>query len=543
MVSENRVVDGDRSDPESREVRSKRSQSLRNDPGICRPRRCGTMHAVDAGMTLDRPGTENRSTIARNVRCAATLSTVLFVVGTGCGPSDVETSSGTGGGAGHAGSGGSRGSQGEGGQGGLGQGGGQGGPVDNCRSEVGVTYYVAPDGTAGNPGSFDAPFASVQEAHDHPGLQPGDVICLRGGVYHPGGRTRFDRVGNDERHFVVASYPGELPIIDAENVPEGDTNGGSTATWTFSDAAYWDIRGPIHLTNGRGAGVYIEDSQSLSFERVESSYNGKRAARGGHGFFVWGSATSDILFLNCDGHHNANHLWRPDEDQQVNQYQHGDGWRIFAGTEIRLVGCRAWHNLDDGFDFTQAPDPIRLDRCWAAYSGIDDGAGSITGTPNLPMSKWEGDGIKLGYDDDTGAHEATRCLSWNNHCHGWTVRGGPYVIHSSAAYNNAETAYSGIGNDPSNQRQNSYGFGNANGDGAGAESYAGISVDESDFSSVDDAGMLGPRKPDGGLPETTFLRPAPGGGLVDAGVDLGLPYEGVAPDIGPFENEASRPGE
>ena len=81
------------------------------------------------------------------------------------------------------------------------------------------------------------------------------------------------------------------------------------------------------------------------------------------------------------------------------------------------------------------------------------------------MSRWEGDGIKLGYEDDTAQHEAVRCLSWNNHCHGWTVRGGPYVIYNSAAYNNEEDAFSGIDN-AANIRQNSYGFLNSSGDGA-----------------------------------------------------------------------------
>jgi len=407
--------------------------------------------------------------------------------------------------------------------------------VDNCVSDDGEVYYVAPDGIAGNPGTIEAPFASVQEAHDLADLQPGDVICLRGGTYYPTQQTVLDKAGSADHYYVLASYLGELPVIDGEDVPEGDIEGGSTPTWAFVDAAYWKIKGPIHLTNGRGAGVYIEDSQSLELELVESSYNGKRAARAGHGFFVWGSANSDIRFLNCDGHHNANHLWKTDEDQLANQYQHGDGWRIFDGTDISLVGCRAWHNLDDGYDFTQAPDPVQMTECWAAYSGVDDADGSITGTPNMPMPQWEGDGIKLGYEDDTGAHQAIRCLSWNNHCHGWTVRGGPYVIYNSAAYNNAEDAYSGIGNNAANIRRNTYGFQNSSGDGAGAEGYSGISITEDDFVGLDDEGMLGPREPGGGLPEPDFLKPALGGSLVDVGVDVDIPYEGSAPDIGPFE--------
>ncbi len=395
-------------------------------------------------------------------------------------------------------------------------------------------YYVAPNGNDGNPGTIEAPFASVKKAHDNEALQPGDVIYLRGGTYYPTSQTIFNKAGSANNYFVLSRYPGEVPVIDGINIPEGDINATSTPTWAFNNAGYWKILGPIHLTNGRGAGVYIDGSQFLEFDRIESSYNGKRAARAGHGFFIWSSSTHDILFNNCDSHHNANHLWKSGEDQQANQYQHGDGWRIFDGTNIRLVGCRAWHNLDDGYDFTQADNRIEMIECWAAYSGIDDSEGSITGTPNRPMSRWEGDGIKLGYENDTGQHRATRCLSWNNHCHGWTVRGGPYEIYNAAAYNNAEEAFSGILN-KSNIRRNTYGFRNRLGDGGGADEYSGISITEDDFVSLGDAGMLGPRKANGGLPEPDFLKPAQGSQLVDAGVDVGISFEGSAPDIGPFE--------
>ncbi len=396
------------------------------------------------------------------------------------------------------------------------------------------SYYVAPDGDDGNPGTIEAPFATVKKAHDNEALQPGDVIFLRGGTYYPTQQTTFNKTGNADNYFVVSSYPGEVAVIDGMNIPEGNINATSTPTWAFNNAGYWKIRGPIHLTNGRGAGVYIDSSRFLEFDRIESSYNGKRAARAGHGFFIWSSSTRDILFNNCDSHHNANHLWKSGEDQQANQYQHGDGWRIFNGTHIRLVGCRAWHNLDDGYDFTQTDNRIEMVECWAAYSGVDDADGSITGTPNRPMSRWEGDGIKLGYGNDTGQHRATRCLSWNNHCHGWTVRGGPYEIVNSAAYNNAEEAFSGIDNN-SNNRRNTYGFRNRLGDGGGTDGYSGITVSEDDFISLNDAGMLGPRKADGGLPEPDFLKPAQGSQLVDAGVDVGISFEGSAPDIGPFE--------
>ncbi len=399
-------------------------------------------------------------------------------------------------------------------------------------------YYVAPNGDDENPGTIEAPFASVKKAHDNEALKPGDEICLRGGTYYPTRQTVFNKAGSSDNYFILRSYPGEIPVIDGKNIPEGDTNFASTPTWVFRNAGYWKVQGPLHLTNGRGAGVLIEESRFLEFHHVESSYNGKRAARAGHGFVIFSSSTSDILFKNCDAHHNANHLWRSGEDQLVNQYQHGDGWRIFDGINIRLVGCRAWHNLDDGYDFTQAADSVEMIECWAAYSGIDDATGSITGIPNNPMPRWEGDGIKLGYENDTARHRAIRCLSWNNHCHGWTVRGGPYEIYNSAAFNNREEAFSGIKN-TSNTRINTYGFLNRLGDGGGSDGYFDMTISQNDFVSLSDIEMLGPRKKDGDLPDVSFLNPTQGSQLVDAGIDTGISFEGRAPDIGPFEYKSS----
>jgi hypothetical protein len=46
---------------------------------------------------------------------------------------------------------------------------------------------------------------------------------------------------------------------------------------------------------------------------------------------------------------------------------------------------------------------------------------------------------------------------------------------------------------------------------------------------------VGPRQADGSLPVSNFLHLSPSSGLIDKGVDVGLPYLGVAPDLGAYE--------
>ena len=62
----------------------------------------------------------------------------------------------------------------------------------------------------------------------------------------------------------------------------------------------------------------------------------------------------------------------------------------------------------------------------------------------------------------------------------------------------------------------------------------GFAVGCDDFLSLDDSGMNGPRNGDGSLKGSDFLKLAAGSDLVDGGVDVGLGFCGIAPDIGAY---------
>jgi hypothetical protein len=63
-----------------------------------------------------------------------------------------------------------------------------------------------------------------------------------------------------------------------------------------------------------------------------------------------------------------------------------------------------------------------------------------------------------------------------------------------------------------------------------------IYISDSDFLSVDSTGMDGSRNADGSLPNLPFLHLAKGSKLIDAGVNVGLPFKGNAPDVGAYES-------
>jgi hypothetical protein len=75
----------------------------------------------------------------------------------------------------------------------------------------GPAYFVdAARGEDANDGSKDKPWRSVQ--HGVQRLRPGDTLYLRGGVYHE--KAYLTRSGTPEAPIVIASYPGELAILD-----------------------------------------------------------------------------------------------------------------------------------------------------------------------------------------------------------------------------------------------------------------------------------------------------------------------------------------
>ncbi|MFK7980085.1 MAG: T9SS type A sorting domain-containing protein, partial [Saprospiraceae bacterium] len=62
-----------------------------------------------------------------------------------------------------------------------------------------------------------------------------------------------------------------------------------------------------------------------------------------------------------------------------------------------------------------------------------------------------------------------------------------------------------------------------------------ITLNDADFISLDQSLLSVPRNSDGSLPDIDFMRPVQRGVLEDAGVDIGFPFSGNAPDLGAIE--------
>jgi hypothetical protein len=104
-------------------------------------------------------------------------------------------------------------------------------------------FYVAPDGKDDNPGTEQAPFASLERSRDavcqlvRGGLQGDIAVFVRGGTYTVEKPLAFgpEDSGTVEYAVTYAAYPGEKPVI----------SGGRTITgWQKADDGLWRVELP-----------------------------------------------------------------------------------------------------------------------------------------------------------------------------------------------------------------------------------------------------------------------------------------------------------
>lgn len=353
------------------------------------------------------------------------------------------------------------------------------------------------------------------------GAVPADTIYIRGGTYVFGSTIKILRSGNPASRICLANYPNDntRPRFDFSSMAEARENKGLVL-----NADYWHIKGlDVYKAGNNGLSVVKGNYNIIEFCTASECYD--------TGILV-GTASSNNLVLNCDSYYNADSK-KEDAD--------GFACKTAAGTNNKFIGCRAWQNLDDGYDgYMRGADNISTlyENCWAFKNGyLKDGR----------PSEGDGNGFKTGGSDTKDLkHNAAykNCLSSGNAARGYDQNSnrGIVMLFNCTAHNNRLNFYFG----PNNPVfylviKNCAVLGPA---GTINVPLADVTHNswqnnppctDADFQSTDVSQLLLPRKPDGGLPNITYLKPAAGSRLIDKGVNVGLPYKGAAPDLGAFE--------
>jgi len=385
-----------------------------------------------------------------------------------------------------------------------------------------ANYYVAVGGSNSNDGTtLETPFASIETAISK--VSAGDVIWVRGGTYPISTSISISKSGTASDTIFLLSYADEKPVLDFSGTAFGKRG-------VNLSASYWKIKG-FEMMNAGDNALNISGSNNTieycSFHDNKDS--GLQLGGGAH----------DNKIINCDSFFNADPTDYGDAD--------GFACKLDVGSNNFFYGCRAWCNVDDGWDgYMRGNDDVSTvaENCWTWGNGY-----LKNGTD--PGAKANGNGFKVGGSDDKMLkHNFTliNCLAFYNKAKGFDQNNnqGNMFFYNCTGYGNKGNDYSipgAIAAGKTAEIKNCVLFN-------GKKSLASFviqesnswdsnfSVDDSDFISVDTTGISGTRQADGSLPEIEFMHLASGSDLINAGIDLGLPFMGIAPDLGAFETNA-----
>lgn len=417
--------------------------------------------------------------------------------------------------------------------------------VATSLSSRAAEFYVAPNGSDSNPGTLASPFASLSRGQQ--AASPGDTVWIRGGEYQfsaglgaSPNAVLFNKSGLPGNRINYWAYPGETPVFDFFNyLPMERIRGFSVvADWLhFRGLELRGVQQTITTVNESWA-IRVEGGGGdfNIFERLNLHHNE------GPGLFIQNGGNN--LVINSDSHHN----YDPDRGGE-----NADGFGSHSNDDGNvLIGNRAWENSDDGFDFINSPGVVILENSWAWRNGyIPD-----TNNPAGNGAGIKGGGFNLNPDNFPDPEDVPRNVirgnvSFDNRVQGFYANYHPGAIDwiNNTSFSNARGFDLINSVEPQtwpahHLLRNNISFDNGvnliNDNQALIDDEfntwnTGFVASAVDFLSLSSLGADGPRQPDGSLPINDFLRLALGSALIDAGVNVGIPFNGLAPDLGAFE--------
>ncbi len=382
------------------------------------------------------------------------------------------------------------------------------------------TYYVATTGSDSGAGTLENPFRTIPKAISV-ATTPGTTIYVRGGTYAYSTTITLSRNGTSANMYKLFAYPGERAFLDFSAMPVNSNNRGIRVS-----GSYWYIKG-FDIWKAGDNGMNISGSNNV-VEFCSFSENSDTGLQLGGG-------ASNNQIINCDSYFNAD---------PGNGNADGFAPKLDVGSGNYFYGCRAWQNSDDGWDGYIRPRPTvvpttTLENCWCFKNGY-----LKTGT----ASTGNGNGYKMGGSDSANLSHTMilkNCLSFQNRVKGFDQNnnhGSMTLLNCTSFSNGTNYGMSGpidIGSVMTLKNCVSAGTGSVSLLPAAVQATNSWNppfiVTNADFVSIDTAGVRGPRNADGSLPALNFMHLSAGSDLINAGTNVGLPFNGPAPDLGCFE--------
>lgn len=424
-----------------------------------------------------------------------------------------------------------------------------------------ATYFASPSGT-GNGSSYASPTSFAAGVAQL--TAPGDTLYLLGGTYEFTDKFSINKQGSSSKRIVISGYPGEKAILDFHRVSYG-----TRGITVHANSLYVHIKDLAIAWSGKN-NLYNEGSYCL-FENLDiygSADTGCQMKKGGNN-----------VILNVDSHDNFDYETMSGTSANFGGNADGFADKQFTGAGNHYIGCRAWNNSDDGWDFfqrvsssntiiencvcyqngmpyydmSQNPRALGVDKPWfdskVGTQMTDRYGQTITITLDRYPCQGNGNGFKMGgqYTDHKILIHHSLAVANNARGFDQNNNGGTMWVYNNTGYDNGvnfgfTTAYG------TDELRNNISYRGKNADQPKSKSviaidhnsWNGFNLSASDFQSLDTTQILAPRATDGSLPEGTCLHLANGSSLINAGIDVNLWYNGIAPDLGCYETPGER---
>ncbi|MBR6829702.1 MAG: hypothetical protein IKM83_03705, partial [Paludibacteraceae bacterium] len=221
-----------------------------------------------------------------------------------------------------------------------------------------ATYYASPTGTGS--GSFSDPCSLAN------GLKkiknPGDTLYLFSGQYDLGNTAVQNLNGTAAKRIVISGYEGinrsgkYAAILDFRT-----TSYGTRGLQVKNSCTYLHIKNLTLRYSGKN-NLYNEGSYCL-FENLDiygSADTGCQMKVGGNN-----------VIKNVDSHDNFDYETMSGSTANFGGNADGFADKQFTGDGNHYIGCRAWNNSDDGWDFFQRVSNTRtiIENCVCFRNG------------------------------------------------------------------------------------------------------------------------------------------------------------------------------
>ena len=262
---------------------------------------------------------------------------------------------------------------------------------------IATDYYVASNGSDGNPGTLAEPWETLQYAVDS--ISGGDTVYLRGGVYTEGAGAFLmsDVNGTAQNYTTITNYQDEEPILEACFEVTG---------WSlYSDSIYvasWDAG--TQLASG-GDGYTVKSSGFVNVDKTFDTDN-------------WLEPFEELVDIEAGGWHydqgnNLLYVWLQDSSNPSghNIYSVGDTWWSMLPIALNRVSYLRVENITvrlAQFAITNSNSPTTHDVIFDNMKIYGVRAGFVPEWPAINMTlqnseiyNTQGPGVQCNADYNT----------------------------------------------------------------------------------------------------------------------------------------------